>query len=108
MTNENIDRNRFLSVFRREWEMYKTREADPARKPSGTQALSSATFDQPVAGGELRVFADFPSEALRLLDARTEARKAKDWARADAIRNALHDMGFAVEDSAQGPKLKKL
>ena len=52
--------------------------------------------------------AEFPSEALRLLEERTEARKAKDWARADAIRNALHDMGFAVEDSAQGPKLKKL
>ena len=61
MTNENIDRNRFLSVFRREWEMYQTREAEPARTPSATHAPSSATFDQPVAGGELRLFADFPT-----------------------------------------------
>ena len=61
MTNENIDRNRFLSVFRREWGMYQTREAEPARTPSGTHVPSSATFDQPVASGELRLFADFPT-----------------------------------------------
>ena len=75
MTSQNIDRNRFLSVFRREWEMYKTREADPAHKPSGTQAPSSATFDQPVAGGELRLFADFPSPVTGLLT----GVSAKGW-----------------------------
>ena len=51
---------------------------------------------------------EFPEEAVKLLEERTAARKAKDWARADAIRNQLKGMGFAVEDSAQGPKLKKL
>ncbi|MBR3179782.1 MAG: cysteine--tRNA ligase [Clostridia bacterium] len=51
---------------------------------------------------------DFPAEALALLEQRTAARKAKDWAKADAIRASLKEMGFAVEDSAQGPKLKKL
>lgn len=49
-----------------------------------------------------------PEEALRLLDERQQARKAKDFARADAIRNQLKEMGYAVEDTAQGPKLKKL
>lgn len=49
-----------------------------------------------------------PEEALRLLDERQQARKAKDFARADAIRDQLKDMGYAVEDTAQGPKLKKL
>ncbi len=75
MTSQNFDRNRFLSVFRREWEMYKAREADPARKPSGTQASSSATFDQPVSGGELRLFADFPSPVTGLL----AGVSAKGW-----------------------------
>ncbi len=51
---------------------------------------------------------DFPAEALQLLEERTVARKEKNWARADAIRNQLKDMGFAVEDSAQGPKLKRI
>ena len=67
MTNENIDRNRFLSVFRREWEMYQTREAEPPRTPSGTRTPSSATFDQPVTGGELRLFADFPTPVTGVL-----------------------------------------
>ncbi|MBR0507560.1 MAG: cysteine--tRNA ligase, partial [Clostridia bacterium] len=50
----------------------------------------------------------FPDEALVLLDARTEAKKAKDWAKADAIRDQLKTMGFAVEDTREGAKLKKL
>ena len=51
---------------------------------------------------------NFPEEALALLEARREAKKAKDWARADAIRAELREMGFAVEDTKDGSKLKKL
>ena len=52
--------------------------------------------------------ADFPAEALSLLDARSAARTAKDWAKADEIREQLKAMGFAVEDSKEGAKLKRL
>ncbi len=51
---------------------------------------------------------EFPAEALALLEERTAVRKAKDWARADAIRDELKAMGFAVEDSKDGAKLKRL
>ena len=51
---------------------------------------------------------EFPAEALDLLEQRQAARKAKDFSRADAIRDALKEMGFTVEDTAAGPKLKKL
>ena len=51
---------------------------------------------------------DFPAEALALLEARKEAKKAKDWTKADAIRDQLKAMGFAVEDTRDGAKLKKL
>ena len=37
------------------------------------------------------------------LEERTEARKAKDFARADAIRDALGAAGIAIEDTPQGP-----
>ena len=51
---------------------------------------------------------EFPKEALALVEERQAARKAKDFSRADQIRDALNNMGYAVEDTAAGPKLKKL
>ena len=37
-----------------------------------------------------------------MLKERAAARAAKDWARADALRDALHAAGIAVEDSVDG------
>ena len=39
-----------------------------------------------------------------LLSARTTARAAKDWARADEIRDQLKAAGVEIEDTADGPK----
>jgi cysteinyl-tRNA synthetase len=43
-----------------------------------------------------------PERAEKLIAEREEARKAKDWATADALRVQLKDMGVVVEDTAQG------
>ena len=51
---------------------------------------------------------EFPAEVLSLLDERQAARKAKNYARADEIREQLKALGYAIEDSRQGAKLKKL
>jgi cysteinyl-tRNA synthetase len=51
---------------------------------------------------------EFPAEVLALLDERQAARKAKNYARADEIRDQLKSLGYAIEDSRQGAKLKKL
>ncbi|MBC2890088.1 cysteine--tRNA ligase [Gordonibacter massiliensis (ex Traore et al. 2017)] len=46
------------------------------------------------------------SEAVdALLAARTEARAAKDWARADAVRDGLTGLGFVIEDTPQGARV---
>jgi cysteinyl-tRNA synthetase len=36
---------------------------------------------------------------------RQDARAAKDFARADEIRDELAGMGYEVRDSAEGPRL---
>jgi cysteinyl-tRNA synthetase len=38
-----------------------------------------------------------------LLAERAEARAAKDWARADAIRDRIKEAGIDVEDTPAGP-----
>jgi cysteinyl-tRNA synthetase len=42
-----------------------------------------------------------------LVAKRQAARKAKNYAEADAIRKQLTDMGIILEDTPQGPKWKK-
>ena len=49
-----------------------------------------------------------PPEIQALLDARQTARKAKDFKRADAIRDELKAAGWVIEDTPKGPKLKRL
>ena len=51
---------------------------------------------------------EVPAEVTELVEKRAAAKKAKDWAAADAIRAQLTEMGWAVKDTAQGPQLSKL
>jgi cysteinyl-tRNA synthetase len=46
-------------------------------------------------------------EALALLKKRTEAKKEKNWALADSLRQQLDAMGFMVKDTAAGSTLEK-
>jgi cysteinyl-tRNA synthetase len=43
-----------------------------------------------------------PDEIQQLIDARTQARKDKDWAGADAIRKQLLELDILLEDTPQG------
>lgn len=45
--------------------------------------------------------------ATALLDARQAARSAKDWATADAIRDAVTGLGLVLEDTASGARLRR-
>ncbi len=36
---------------------------------------------------------------------RVEARKNKDWAKADELRDAIAELGYSVQDTPQGPVL---
>ena len=49
-----------------------------------------------------------PAEVESLVAARADARKARNWARADEIREELKALGYAVEDTPQGAKVVKV
>jgi len=43
-----------------------------------------------------------------LLEERQQARQARDFARADALRAQIRELGYVIEDTPQGPRLKRL
>ena len=48
------------------------------------------------------------SEIRALVDEREQARKTKDYARADVIREKLTEKGVVVQDTPEGPVWRKL
>ena len=53
------------------------------------------------------VVGDLDAEVEALIDERQTARKEKDWAKADSIRDKLAEMGITLEDTPQGVKWKR-
>ncbi len=51
---------------------------------------------------------EIPQKVLELVKARNEARKVKDFEKADALRNAIADLGYAVRETRQGTEITKL
>jgi cysteinyl-tRNA synthetase len=43
-----------------------------------------------------------------LMEERQRARQARDFAQADALRARIQERGYVVEDTPQGPRLKRL
>lgn len=50
---------------------------------------------------------EIPAEILELVQKRREARKNKDFALADSIRNEIASKGYIVEETRQGTNIKK-
>ena len=64
--------------------------------------LAAESF--PVAGGDDKREQALAGVIDKLLEARQAARKAKDFAKSDLIRDLLKDAGVLVEDTPKGPR----
>ncbi len=51
---------------------------------------------------------DIPEEITKLVEERQTARKNKDFATSDIIRDRLKDLGWSVEDTPKGPRISKI
>ena len=88
---------------------------------AGNRAIDSKALTSEQAGSVLGLLAkldgvlgflakpadEIPPQAVNLLELRQQARLSKNWAEADRVRNELAAMGWIIQDTPQGPKLKK-
>ena len=71
----------------------------------GGDVLGILQSDGTRSGASQQAGAELVDGLVRaLIDMRQEARQDRDWARADAIRDQLSDLGIALEDSPDGTR----
>lgn len=78
-----------------------------ANKDDDLAAAAAAFSISDAVGLELRADAgEVAEDALELARRRDDARAAKDWATADALRDELGAMGYVVEDGPDGTEIR--
>ena len=60
------------------------------------------------AEADMKKSSDIPQEVLDLVDKRVEAKKARDFALSDEIRDRVAALGYQIKDTAQGPQVTKI
>jgi len=56
---------------------------------------------------EANKYAGIPEEVVQMVEERVEAKKAKDFAKADELRDKVKALGYSIKDTAQGPEITK-
>jgi cysteinyl-tRNA synthetase len=92
-----------------EWvrEMNRLLAANQVAAAQAAGALAAWERIDSVFGLGRKGAADAPPEILALLEQRQAARKAKDFKRADAVRDELKAKGWLIEDTPKGARLKR-
>jgi cysteinyl-tRNA synthetase len=102
---DDLNAPRALAVV---WKVARDRELDPAVRratllqmndllPLGLEGVAPAAASRP---------AEAPPEVQELAQRRDAARKARDFAAADALRQQIGELGWDVRDTAQGSELR--
>jgi cysteinyl-tRNA synthetase len=77
---------------------------DAAARAATTAGLLAAALGLRLKGG---ADDEVDAAASVLVQARDEARAARDWGRADALRDELEAAGWLVEDGAEGTRIRR-
>jgi cysteinyl-tRNA synthetase len=99
--NDDLNLPRALAVV---WDLVKS-ELPPALKKA-----TLLQFDRVLGLGlaEWKPVEDVvPDDILALARQRQEARAVKRWTEADALRQQVSALGYEIEDTAQGPRVRK-
>jgi cysteinyl-tRNA synthetase len=98
--NDDLNMPRALALT---WEMVMSDLPDAVKKATVIE------FDK-VLGLDLAAWEPaeevVPQEVLELVTKRQAARTEKRWAEADALREQVRDLGYEIEDTAEGPQVR--
>lgn len=98
--NEDLNMPRAMAVV---WDLARS------EMPASTKKATLLLFDE-VLGLNLANWqptqSEVPAEILEWVEQRQQARAAKDWKEADALRSRIHEAGYEVEDTPEGPRVK--
>lgn len=99
--NDDLNISKALKVF---WDVLDDRDFDSKKK-----LKLLLNFDKVLALGirDMRARTDIPEQIQELLELREFARANKNWVEADRVRNEIKELGFIVEDSPEGPILRR-
>ncbi|KKR81367.1 MAG: Cysteine-tRNA ligase [Candidatus Daviesbacteria bacterium GW2011_GWA1_41_61] len=79
--------------------------------PTSAKAESLLKFDK-ILGLKLDEYLgkplEVPEEVQKLVDQREKVRKNKDFQKSDELRDEIKKMGYEMEDTPTGPKVKKV
>ena len=101
---DDLNSPRGLAVL---WGLVRDTGLPPAARLRGALAMDRILGLGLEAAGA-REAGTLGSEEQALLEERTRARQARDWARADSLRRKLAERGIQVEDTPGGVRWKKL
>lgn len=97
--NDDMDMPKALAQL---WMIVKERNNE-------TKSATVLEMDKVFGLGLKKLIAHPPRITLRvkkLIEEREQARKDKDWPKADDIRSKIDELGYVVEDTSQGPIAK--
>ncbi|MDQ2933179.1 MAG: cysteine--tRNA ligase [bacterium] len=104
LVNDDLDMPKAVALV---WELIKDSDVADADKRA-TLLDFDAVFGLNLGSVNKVVEEAIPIEITVLAEAREEARKEKDWEKADALRNEIESRGFTVSDTAEGIRISSL
>ena len=99
--NDDLDMPKAVSIL---WELLKDSSLGSKQKLEAVKLFDSVLALSLLESEKLSI----PSIITKLLEERESARLAKNYKKSDEIRDLIASKGYSVEDSPDGPRLKKL
>ena len=101
--NDDLNMPKALSVFLKALDDF---DFSPKKKLKLLEKLDS------ILGLKIKDFKEekvsISAELKFLIAEREKYRKARDFAKADIVRERIKELGFTIQDTSDGPKLNKI